>query len=93
MLCSQRREAVNCGFQDHSFDMPHRAEFDKIEWLLIRVLHTLTIERSISPAAMRLNSKHPAARAERKRLREQVRDVASNLCSHAMPRRRGVRTA
>jgi hypothetical protein len=42
---------------------------------------------------MRLNSKHPAARAERKRLREQVRDVASNLCSHAMPRRRGVRTA
>ena len=93
MLCSQRREAVNCGFQDHSFDMPHRAEFDKIECLLIRGLHTLINERSVSPAAMRLTSKQPAVSARPKRLREQVRAVASNLSSHGVLHPRGARAA
>ncbi len=49
--------------------MPHRAEFDKIELLLIRVLHTLITERSVSRAAMRLNSTQPAVSAQLKRLR------------------------
>ncbi len=49
--------------------MPHRADFDKIELLLIRVLHTLITERSVSRAAMRLNSTQPAVSAQLKRLR------------------------
>ena len=77
----------------HSFDMPHRAEFDKIEWLLIRGLHTLITERSVSPAAMRLTSKQPAVSARLERLREQVRAVASNLSSHGMLHPRGARAA
>jgi DNA-binding transcriptional LysR family regulator len=49
--------------------MPHRADFDKIELLLIRVLHTLITERSVSRTAMRLNSTQPAVSAQLKRLR------------------------
>ena len=49
--------------------MTERAEFDKIELHLIRVLQTLITERSVSRAAMRLNSTQPAVSAQLKRLR------------------------
>jgi len=49
--------------------MMERAEFDKIELHLIRVLQTLITERSVSRAAMRLNSTQPAVSAQLKRLR------------------------
>ena len=47
----------------------HPAEFDKIELRLIRVLHTLISERSVSKAALSLNSTQPAVSAQLKRLR------------------------
>ena len=49
--------------------MTQRAEFDKIESYLIRVLQTLITERSVSRAAMRLQSTQPAVSAQLKRLR------------------------
>ena len=49
--------------------MAQRAEFDKIEVFLIRVLQTLITERSVSRAAMRLQSTQPAVSAQLKRLR------------------------
>lgn len=49
--------------------MTQRAEFDKIELFLIRVLHTLITERSVSRAALRLHSTQPAVSAQLKRLR------------------------
>jgi DNA-binding transcriptional LysR family regulator len=49
--------------------MTERAEFDKIELYLIRVLQTLISERSVSRAAMRLNSTQPAVSAQLRRLR------------------------
>ena len=49
--------------------MAHRPEFDKIELRLIRVLHTLITERSVSKAALNLNSTQPAVSAQLKRLR------------------------
>ena len=49
--------------------MALRAEFDKIEVFLIRVLQTLITERSVSRAAMRLRSTQPAVSAQLKRLR------------------------
>ena len=49
--------------------MAQRTEFDKIEVLLIRVLQTLITERSVSRAAMRLQSTQPAVSAQLKRLR------------------------
>jgi len=49
--------------------MAQRAEFDKIEVFLIRVLQTLITERSVSRAAMRLHSTQPAVSAQLKRLR------------------------
>ena len=49
--------------------MTRRAEFDKIEVFLIRVLQTLITERSVSRAAMRLHSTQPAVSAQLKRLR------------------------
>ncbi|MEO7711082.1 MAG: LysR substrate-binding domain-containing protein, partial [Caldimonas sp.] len=49
--------------------MTRRAEFDKIEVFLIRVLQTLIQERSVSRAAMRLQSSQPAVSAQLKRLR------------------------
>ena len=49
--------------------MTERAEFDKIELHLIRVLQTLITERSVSRAAMRLQSTQPAVSAQLKRLR------------------------
>ena len=49
--------------------MTQRLEFDKIEIYLIRVLKTLITERSVSRAAMRLQSTQPAVSAQLKRLR------------------------
>jgi DNA-binding transcriptional LysR family regulator len=49
--------------------MTERADFDKIELHLIRVLQTLITERSVSRAAMRLASTQPAVSAQLKRLR------------------------
>ncbi|MEY4766657.1 MAG: hypothetical protein RI907_3330 [Pseudomonadota bacterium] len=43
--------------------------FDKIDLSLIRVLHTLISESSVSRAATRLNSSQPAVSAQLKRLR------------------------
>ncbi|MEY4505874.1 MAG: HTH-type transcriptional regulator LeuO [Pseudomonadota bacterium] len=45
---------------------PH---FDKIDLQLIRTLHTLLIERSVSKAAMRLGQQQPAVSVALKRLR------------------------
>ena len=49
--------------------MTRRVDFDKIELYLIRVLKTLITERSVSRAAMRLQSSQPAVSAQLKRLR------------------------
>ena len=49
--------------------MALRADFDKIDLFLIRVLQTLITERSVSRAAMRLHSTQPAVSAQLKRLR------------------------
>lgn len=54
--------------------MTQRAEFDKIELYLIRVLHTLITERNVSRAALRLQSTQPAVSAQLKRLRELTGD-------------------
>jgi DNA-binding transcriptional LysR family regulator len=54
--------------------MALRTEFDKIELHLIRVLHTLITERSVSRAALRLQSSQPAVSAQLKRLRELTGD-------------------
>lgn len=49
--------------------MVRRADFDTIDLRLIRVLHTVITERSVSRAAMRLASSQPAVSAQLKRLR------------------------
>ena len=54
--------------------MARRAEFDNIEIHLIRVLHTLITERSVSRAALQLQSTQPAVSAQLKRLRELTGD-------------------
>ncbi len=50
--------------------MRDQALFDKIDLHLIRVLHTVLIERSVSRAAVRLGMYQPAVSACLKRLRE-----------------------
>jgi DNA-binding transcriptional LysR family regulator len=55
--------------------MTGRADFDKIELQLVRVLHTVIAERSVSRAAMRLNSSQPAVSAQLRRLRELTGDA------------------
>src|SRR5512146_3274311 len=54
--------------------MTQRADFDKIELYLIRVLHTLITERSVSRAALKLASTQPAVSAQLKRLRQLTGD-------------------
>jgi DNA-binding transcriptional LysR family regulator len=49
--------------------MSAKQDFDKIELQLVRVLHTVISERSVSRAAMRLNSSQPAVSAQLRRLR------------------------
>src|SRR5215218_6893839 len=48
--------------------------FDKIDLHLIRVLHTVLTERSVSRAALRLGMYQPAVSASLKRLRELAGD-------------------
>ena len=49
--------------------MAKRADFDTIDLHLIRVLHTVIHERSVSRAALRLSSTQPRVSAQLKRLR------------------------
>jgi DNA-binding transcriptional LysR family regulator len=51
-----------------------RALFDRIDLHLIRVLHTVLTERSVSRAALRLGMHQPAVSAALKRLRELAGD-------------------
>lgn len=55
--------------------MNSRVDFDKIELHLVRVLHTVITERSVSRAAMRLASTQPAVSAQLKRLRALTGDA------------------
>ena len=57
--------------------------FDKIDLHLIRVLHTVLTERSVSRAALRLGMYQPAVSAALKRLR----GIAGNLGARALRRR------
>ena len=61
-----------------------RADFDTIDLYLIRVLHTVITERSVSRAAMRLASSQPAVSAQLKRLRELTGDPLLVRCGHQM---------
>lgn len=55
--------------------MSQPAAFDKIELQLVRVLHTVIEERSVSRAAMRLGSSQPAVSAQLRRLRALTGDA------------------
>jgi DNA-binding transcriptional LysR family regulator len=55
--------------------MSLRADFDKIELQLVRVLHTVITERSVSRAALRLHSSQPAVSAQLRRLRALTGDA------------------
>ena len=65
-------QSIDSSYKVHG--MTQRAEFDKIELHLIRVLHTLITERSVSRAALQLDSTQPAVSAQLKRLRELTGD-------------------
>lgn len=54
--------------------MTDRQPFDKIELYLVRVLHTVITERSVSRAALQLATTQPAVSAQLKRLRQLVGD-------------------
>ena len=54
--------------------MREQALFDKIDLHLIRVLHTVLTERSVSRAALKLGMHQPAVSASLKRLRELAGD-------------------
>ena len=54
--------------------MKYICMFDKIDLHLIRVLHTVLTERSVSRAALRLGMYQPAVSASLKRLRELAGD-------------------
>ncbi|ODV11220.1 MAG: LysR family transcriptional regulator [Rubrivivax sp. SCN 70-15] len=64
--------------------MVRRADFDTIDLYLIRVLHTVITERSVSRAAMRLASSQPAVSAQLKRLRELTGDPLLVRAGHRM---------
>jgi DNA-binding transcriptional LysR family regulator len=55
--------------------MTERALFDKIELHLVRVLHTVITERSVSRAALKLASTQPTVSAQLKRLRALTGDA------------------
>ena len=55
--------------------MTERISFDKIELHLVRVLHTVITERSVSRAALKLASTQPTVSAQLKRLRALTGDV------------------
>ncbi len=58
--------------------------FDKIDISLIRVLHTVITECSVSRAAVRLHSSQPAVSAQLKRLRELTGDPLLVRCGQSM---------
>ena len=58
--------------------------FEKIDLSLIRVLHTVITERSVSRAAIRLQSSQPAVSAQLKRLRELTGDPLLVRCGQGM---------
>lgn len=64
--------------------MNKHAVFDKIDLSLIRVLHTVVTECSVSRAALRLGSSQPAVSAQLKRLRELTGDPLLVRCGQAM---------
>jgi DNA-binding transcriptional LysR family regulator len=55
--------------------MSGRTDFDHIDLHLIRVLHTLITERSVSRAALRLQTSQPAVSAQLRRLRSLTGDA------------------
>ncbi|MBS0318673.1 MAG: LysR family transcriptional regulator, partial [Proteobacteria bacterium] len=54
--------------------MTQRREIANIDLHLVRVLHTVITERSVSRAALRLQSTQPMVSAQLKRLRELTGD-------------------
>jgi DNA-binding transcriptional LysR family regulator len=54
--------------------MREQTLFDKIDLHLIRVLHTVLVERSVSRAAVRLGMSQPAVSTALRRLRELAGD-------------------
>ena len=58
--------------------------FDKIELHLVRVLHVLINERSVSRAALKLQTTQPAVSAQLKRLRELTGDALLVRAGNAM---------
>lgn len=64
--------------------MSKSALFDKIDLALIRVLHTVITECSVSRAAIRLQSSQPAVSAQLRRLRELTGDPLLVRCGQTM---------
>ena len=64
--------------------MAERAVFDKIELYLVRVFHTVITERSVSRAAMKLQTTQPVVSAQLKRLRTLVGDPLLVRSGHGM---------
>lgn len=64
--------------------MAERAVFDKIELYLVRVFHTVITERSVSRAAMKLQTTQPVVSAQLKRLRALVGDPLLVRSGHGM---------
>jgi DNA-binding transcriptional LysR family regulator len=64
--------------------MVKRAEFDTIDLYLIRVLHTVITERSVSRAALKLASSQPTVSAQLKRLRTLTGDPLLVRAGHRM---------
>ncbi|MET0510024.1 MAG: LysR family transcriptional regulator [Burkholderiaceae bacterium] len=64
--------------------MSQRAIFDKIDLSLIRVLHTVIAERSVSRAALRLQSTQPLVSAQLKKLRQLTGDPLLVRTGNAM---------
>lgn len=64
--------------------MTKRAVFDKIELYLVRVFHTVITERSVSRAALRLQTTQPAVSAALKRLRTLIGDPLLVRSGHGM---------
>lgn len=64
--------------------MAERAVFDKIELYLVRVFHTVITERSVSRAALRLQTTQPAVSAQLKRLRALIGDPLLVRSGHGM---------
>lgn len=64
--------------------MAKRAGFDKIEFHLVKVLHVLLTERSVSRAALKLQSTQPVVSAQLKRLRELTGDPLLVRAGNAM---------